>query len=184
MIVDASHWQGTLRSLVITVGPDTKKTPPRDRDFHYERTKGGIGAPRMPRKNCVYSHTKRGGMRLSSTHRVFRRIISMQCFPLETCFLPVRLRIDQTYGAKRTIGDIVVAGMDSDACLAAVRDALQTPTPKDRSFAKMNPGRGVHPRYQGVIADDALIVQDICNNEYVPNRWELRITVTVCPHVG
>lgn len=172
----ADHWP---RSIVLEVGPDKKDTPQGDRDFFCERLKSGeLSAPRMPTKNRLYVNRATGRTIrrvVTDRHRHFRRLISHACAGLEVCCMPVRLAVHQTFGTKRTVAGVDYAGQDSDACLAAVRDAIQAPR---------KPERYLHPRFSGLILDDAQIVIDETSSQYLRGVYSLRIEITAMGSAG
>lgn len=174
MRVYADNWP---RSLILEIGPDSKDTPERERDFYCERTPTGrTSLPKMPRKNDLYKMVMRGrtpSKIITDTHRHFRRLISYACFHLEACVQPVRLVLEQVYGRKREIAGLTYPAMDSDACLSAVRDAIQTPK-------KIEPY--MHPRFGGLLLDDGQIVQNEATARYVKDVYSLRIEIQAMPH--
>lgn len=114
-------------------------------DFYRERSKktGKLGGPLMPCKNRAHGTTATGGKYVTARQKHFRNLIRAHCARLETGLGPYALTVEQTCRQMRKVGGIEFPQPDSDACLSAVRDAIQA-----------------RPYFRGLVADDAQILDN------------------------
>lgn len=101
-----------------------------DSDFFRERGKNGkMGNALMPTKNSAHRIIKspRGHstMKVSDRQLHFRRSIALNLGGLELGLGPYALKVEQKCRLQRKVGGIDFPQPDSDACLTAIRDAIQ-----------------------------------------------------------
>lgn len=98
-----------------------------DGDFFRERSKvtGKMSGALMPTKNRAHGTTKGGGKFVTARQAWFRRSIALNCGGLELGLGPYALKVEQECRLQRKVGDISFPQPDSDACLTAIRDAIQ-----------------------------------------------------------
>ncbi len=148
MKVHRKRWP---RSLSITV---------EDADFYRERSKktGKLGGALMPAKNSLYRRTAIGGNMLSPRQRHFRLLIAQHLRGIGVSTWPYRLSVQQTVTRARIIGGTRFPGTDGDACLSAIKDALES------AGALLNGGQIVHEEVRNHLGRKcSLVIQlDAC----------------------
>lgn len=153
-----------------------------DEDFYRERSKetGKMGGALLPTKNSMYEIVYRKDFTkkmkvtphnvLTDRHQHFRKLIAWHCNRFDTYFGPVRLDIEQVCRRTLKIEGKPFPQPDSDACVMAVRDALQR-----------------HPGFGGLVKDDCQIVEQSIYSSIStasPRLCSLRIEITSMPQWG
>lgn len=143
-----------------------------DRDFYRERSKktGKVGGSLMPTKNRAHNSNGRGGKIVSPRQAHFRGLITKHCRGLEVGLGFYRLQVEQVCRLRLSIGAFEFPQPDSDACLTAIRDAIET----RRGFG-------------GLILKDAQIVENEITSTLStasPRACSLRIELTAMPQRG
>lgn len=115
-----------------------------DRDFFRERGKNGkMGGALMPTKNRAHGARKGGGKYITARQAWFRKSIALNCGGLELGLGAYALKVEQECRLHRPVGVIDFPLPDSDACLTAIRDAIQA-----------------RDGFSGLIKDDCQIVDN------------------------
>jgi Holliday junction resolvase RusA-like endonuclease len=142
-----------------------------DADFFRERGKSGkMGGALMPTKNRAHGAKRGGGKFVTPRQKHFRGLIAWHCKGLEVGLGSYRLQVEQVCRARRRIGAMWLPQPDSDACLTAIRDAIETR--KD---------------FTGLVLDDAQIVDNAITSTLstsAPRSCSLRIELTAMPQRG
>lgn len=142
-----------------------------DRDFYRERSKktGKIGGALMPTKNRAHNPNGRGGKIVSPRQVHFRQLIAAHCRGLEVGLGFYRLQVEQVCRLRLAIGAFEFPQPDSDACLTAIRDAIET-----------------RKGFGGLILKDAQIVENEITSALstaIPRACSLRIELTAMPQM-
>jgi len=126
--------------------------------------------PLLPVKNQLYKTVRRKkivGRQVKTVpikivtprHAHFRKVIRAVSSGLEASAFPYKLTIEQMTRRRRKVAEAFFPGVDNDACLAGVKDALER---------------------AGLLLDDAQIVSDHVYS-VIGDRWQLRITLEADP---
>ena len=150
-----------------------------DGDFFRERSRvtGKMGHALLPTKNSAHriikSHKGHSTMKVSERQAYFRRSIALNLGGLKWGLDDYALKVEQECRLHRKVGGRDRPQPDSDACLTAIRDAIQF-----RKRTKWDPG------FAGIIEDDCQIV-DNCITSTIstasPRVCSLRIELVAMP---
>ncbi len=142
-----------------------------DSDFFRERGKNGkMGQALLPTKNRAHGARRGGGKYVTERQAWFRRSLALNLGGLKWGLDDYALKVEQECRLSRKVGGRDRPQPDSDACLTAIRDAIQF-----RKRTKWDPG------FAGIIKDDCQIV-DNCITSTIstasPRVCSLRIELT------
>lgn len=117
--------------------------------------------PNLPTKNCYHTVSRygrivvSGGIKKKLAKCIAKAHEAGAGTPLPTFAQPVSLHLVQYAPRKRNVAGMSgLPYLDSDACLAAVRDALE---------------------HAGIVANDALILRNVCESRYRKGQPGLEI---------
>lgn len=139
-----------------------------DSDFFRERGKTGkLGGALMPTKNRAHGAKKGGGKFVTPRQKHFRGLIAWHCKSLEIGLGFYRLQVEQVCRRIKKVGALDFPQPDSDACLTAIRDAIET-----------------RKGFTGLVANDAQIVDNCITSTLStasPRVCSLRIELVALP---